>query len=152
MTLSILIPTCNDSCIGLVQALQAQAETLGGSYEIVVADDGSTDEMVLAGNAPIASLPHCRYIRREQNTGRAAIRNFLAKEAQYEHLLFIDSDMTVCRQTSSTAVSPFPSLNREGQGMGLPLSVMPTSVQQKMSIRWRSAASIPTATSIRRTS
>ena len=98
MTLSILIPTCNDSCIGLVQALQAQAETLGGSYEIVVADDGSTDEMVLAGNAPIASLPHCRYIRREQNTGRAAIRNFLAKEAQYERLLFIDSDMTVCRQ------------------------------------------------------
>lgn len=98
MALSILIPTCNDSCIGLVQALQAQAETLGNSYEIVVADDGSTDEAVLAENAPIASLPHCRYIRREQNAGRAAIRNFLAREAQYDLLLFIDSDMTVCRQ------------------------------------------------------
>ena len=42
--LSILIPTYNDACTQLVSDLQRQAERLGMErYEIVVADDGSTD-------------------------------------------------------------------------------------------------------------
>jgi hypothetical protein len=32
---------------------------------------------------------------RQENVGRAAIRNFLVKEAQYTYVLFIDSDMTI---------------------------------------------------------
>ncbi len=45
--------------------------------------------------ASIRSLPYCRYIERKENVGRAAIRNFLAKEAKYTWLLFIDSNMNV---------------------------------------------------------
>jgi hypothetical protein len=37
-------------------------------------------------------------MEREQNAGRAAIRNFLAQQAQYEWLLLIDCDMVVCRK------------------------------------------------------
>lgn len=94
--LSVLIPTYNDLCTELVMTLQQQAEKLGTSYEIIVADDGSTSEETVRKNeACIQSLPCCRFIRREQNAGRAAIRNFLAGEARYDHLVFIDADMTV---------------------------------------------------------
>lgn len=95
--LSILIPTFNDPCSTLVGNLQQQAEELGISYEILVADDGSTQHNVLEENRSINALPHCQLIERRVNAGRAAIRNFLAQQARYAWLLFIDSDMVVCR-------------------------------------------------------
>ena len=97
--LSILMPCYNNECYELVAGLHAQAESIISSgralrYEIVVADDGSTDRAVIAENAKINSLPRCRYAVRGFNSGRAAIRNFLAREARYSRLLFIDSDMS----------------------------------------------------------
>lgn len=97
--LSVLIPTFNDECLQLASQLQAQASAINGlDYEILVADDGSTDAAVVATNNGINALPHCRFIRREENVGRAAIRNFLAQEARHEWLLFIDSDMRMGRE------------------------------------------------------
>ena len=95
--LSILIPTFNDPCSTLVRNLHQQAEALGMTYEILVADDGSTQEKVLEENRSINVLPHCQLIERGVNAGRASIRNFLAQQARYAWLLFIDSDMVVCR-------------------------------------------------------
>lgn len=96
--LSILIPTYNDPCLALVTTLQQQAEEAGICYEIIVADDASTDDAVKQHNRQINLLPHCRVEQRKENVGRAVIRNFLALQAQYEWLLFVDSDMVVCRQ------------------------------------------------------
>lgn len=104
--LSILIPTYNNVCFELVKNLQAQVALLSSSaeslpssfhfeYEILVADDGSTDQTTIEDNRIINKLPLCHYIERKKNVGRAAIRNFLAKEAQYPWLLFIDSNMNV---------------------------------------------------------
>ena len=95
--LSILIPTYNDLCVRLVDDLRQQAEAAGFDYEILVADDGSTDADVIAKNSEINQWPHCQYLRQSQNIGRAAIRNHLARQARYDHLLFIDSDMTLVR-------------------------------------------------------
>ena len=92
--LSILIPIYNNDCREQVEALSRQAQAIDGlTYEIIVADDGSK-------NSPfdlksLATLPHVRLIRREQNVGRAAIRNFLAREASYQWLLFMDGDMAI---------------------------------------------------------
>ena len=73
-----------------------QCEDIEGlRYEIIVADDGSTDKHTCHINKEILELENARYILRKENVGRAAIRNFLAKEASYEWLLFIDGDMTV---------------------------------------------------------
>ena len=94
-SLSILVPTYNALCVTLVNALRLQAESSGISYEILVGDDGSTDTNVIQTNQAINDWPHCRYILRTQNSGRAAIRNFLAQQARYDYLLFIDSDMTI---------------------------------------------------------
>lgn len=95
-SLSILIPTRNDHCTELVKSLVEQASSIKNlDYEVIVADDGSTEGAVIAGNRMVGSMPNCRYIIRRENVGRAAIRNFLAQEAKNEWLLFIDSDMTI---------------------------------------------------------
>jgi len=97
--LSVLIPCYNCRCRKLVEALSVLLEKEKGRgvlcYEVLVADDGSTDNSCIEDNKPINSIDNCRYIIRGKNTGRAAIRNFLAQEARYEWLLFIDSDMVV---------------------------------------------------------
>ena len=95
--LSILIPTYNDDCRKLVGELSRQAESIGQfSYEMLIADDGSTNrQMVEQCQEAVSSLPHVRFIIRQTNSGRAAIRNFLVSEAQYPWLLFLDGDMTI---------------------------------------------------------
>lgn len=94
--LSILIPTYNGDCRQQVAALSRQAEAIGGlDYEIIVADDGSTDRSSVARCREVDQLPRCRFIDRGQNSGRAAIRNFLARQARCEWLLFMDCDMTI---------------------------------------------------------
>lgn len=93
--LSILIPTYNHDCTDLVHDLKTQAEATGIDYEIIVADDASTMPDTKAGNKKIDTLPHCRLIELSENIGRARIRNHLAKEAQYEWILFMDADAKV---------------------------------------------------------
>ncbi len=95
--LSILIPVYNYDCTSLVQGLCRQLDLLARQEEvcaeIVVAEDGSTDEAAIAPNRQIAQWPSCRYMERKANVGRAAIRNFLAQMARYDWLLFLDCDM-----------------------------------------------------------
>ena len=95
--ISILIPTFNTDCSQLIRSLHRLAERADEAvYEIVVAEDGSTDpEAIRLNEETTTALPHCRHLTRAENVGRAAIRNVLAREARYEWLLFVDSDMTV---------------------------------------------------------
>lgn len=93
MQISILLPVYNHVCIDLVRNLQQQAETCDVDYEIIVADDGSMDVSTIENNRAIADIHNCTYIIRDVNVGRAAIRNFLAKTASYEWLLFLDCDV-----------------------------------------------------------
>jgi glycosyltransferase involved in cell wall biosynthesis len=75
-----------------VTALREQLCKEAIQWEIIVADDGSDDEQMKAENRAICSLENVRLIEREVNSGRAKIRNFLACEAQYDRLLFLDGD------------------------------------------------------------
>ncbi|MBP5338570.1 MAG: glycosyltransferase family 2 protein [Prevotella sp.] len=94
--LSILIPVYNADCRQMVTELSRQAETIDGlHYEIIVADDGSSDRRCVECCREVGALPHCRFIDRGANSGRAVIRNFLATQAQYGWLLFLDCDMTI---------------------------------------------------------
>ena len=93
--LSVLIPNYNYVCLPLVRRLQSLLESAAIPYEIIVADDGSTDLQTIEANQPIATLTNCQYLIRPENVGRAVIRNILAQTAQYTFLLYIDSDLTI---------------------------------------------------------
>ena len=92
---SVLIPNYNNVCVELVTVLQRQAEALGISYEILVADDASPMKEAIRQNEDINALPHCRYIVKETNSGSAATRNFLGAQSQYPWLLFLDCDISI---------------------------------------------------------
>ena len=92
---SVLIPNYNNVCVELVTVLQRQAEALGISYEILVADDASPEKEKIGENEAINALPHCRYIVKETNSGSAATRNFLGAQSQYPWLLFLDCDISI---------------------------------------------------------
>lgn len=100
--LSILLPSYNNVCVSLVQALQRQADALRGKldkpfrYEIIVADDGSTDAACIDANRVIGDMLHCRYLRMEHNVGRAQIRNVLISESCGDYVQLIDSDLFLC--------------------------------------------------------
>ena len=98
--LSILIPVYNDVCIECVEKLAALCESRAQRfpdfvYEIVVADDASPNKQSIEANRSINTIRNCRFIEKEQNTGSAATRNFLAKESRYQWVLFLDCDMQI---------------------------------------------------------
>lgn len=96
---SVLIPTYNDRVLTQVTRLQAQlaelANTCALSYEVIVADDCSTNLAVRQENERVMALPHCRLVSLRNNVGRAGVRNRLAAEACYPWLLYVDAALWI---------------------------------------------------------
>lgn len=98
MSLSILIPTHNYRCAELVRTLQMQAENVDGlRYEIIVVDDASTDDAIRHANREVREWDCCRLIELNENLGRSRVRNFLARQAHFPTLLFLDCDVRIVR-------------------------------------------------------
>ena len=94
--LSILIPVYNWDCTQLIKDLHFQGLTLGIPYEIIVADDCSTDKDLQAKSRLVAEThENCRYFGLPHNIGRSAIRNFMADQSKYDKLLFLDCDAAI---------------------------------------------------------
>ena len=94
--LSILIPVYNWDCTQLIKDLHFQGLTLGIPYEIIVADDCSTDKELRDKSRLVAEThENCRYFGLPHNIGRAAIRNFMADKSNFDKLLFLDCDAEV---------------------------------------------------------
>lgn len=129
--LSILLPSYNNVCVSLVQVLQRQADALRDkldkpfSYEIIVADDCSTDAACIDANRVIGDMLHCRYLRMEQNVGRAQIRNVLISESRGDYVLLIDSDLFLCddnylyKYATSTADVVYGGTRIGGEGLAM---------------------------------
>lgn len=129
--LSILLPSYNNVCVSLVQVLQRQADALSGKldkpfrYEIIVVDDCSTDAACIDANRVIGDMLHCRYLRMEQNVGRAQIRNVLISESRGDYVLLIDSDLFLCddnylyKYATSTADVVYGGTRIGGEGFAM---------------------------------
>lgn len=129
--LSILLPSYNNVCVSLVQVLQRQADALRGKldkpfrYEIIVADDCSTDAACIDANRVIGDMLHCRYLSMEQNVGRAQIRNVLISESRGDYVLLIDSDLFLCddnylyKYATSTADVVYGGTRIGGEGFAM---------------------------------
>lgn len=91
--ISILIPVFRDYASWQARRLAEQCRRLEGvRWEIVIADDGSGEPWASAVDDAAAVLG-CRVLKRQENTGRAAIRNYLAREARYDTIIYIDSGL-----------------------------------------------------------
>jgi GT2 family glycosyltransferase len=89
--LSVVIPTHNGAET-LADCLNALRASSFSPIEIIVVDDGSTDD-----SAKIAERCGCRVIRLEQNIGAARAKNRGAREATGDILFFTDDDVIVAR-------------------------------------------------------
>ena len=97
MLFSIVIPTYNRlpilrKCLAALEAQQGMEP--GDQFEIVLVDDGSTDETVPWLHANKALLPHLRLVCQDHG-GPALGRNLGVAEAKGEVIVFIDSDLVV---------------------------------------------------------
>lgn len=98
MFFSVVIPTYNrkpilEKCLKALENQRFAASTAIARYEVVVVDDGSTDETVdwLKENP---AFPHVRLFQ-QNHLGPAAARNLGVKEAKGDTIIFIDSDLVV---------------------------------------------------------
>ncbi len=96
MILSVVTPTRDKRALleRTLAALRAQALPPGAEGEIVVVDDGSTDDTAawLATQAGAAGPP-LRVVSPPANVGRARARNLGAAAARGRWLLFLDDDI-----------------------------------------------------------
>lgn len=98
MFFSIVIPTYNRLPIlqKSLQALEQQQfdETLIRGYEVIVVDDGSTDDTLNWLAKEKSNLTHVITVQ-QNHGGPASARNLGVKKAQGEWIIFIDSDLVV---------------------------------------------------------
>ena len=93
MTISLLIPVCDYDIVALVHSMRSCIDKIPEFIEILIGDDGSTEEFrnkykALEGGG-------VKLVVSDKNIGRAAIRNRLASEASGDFLLFIDADAMI---------------------------------------------------------
>ena len=91
--LSIVIPARNES--GNIVALVDEIDTaLAGlaPFEIIVVDDGSTDETAAVLTARIRTLPHLRLIRHDRSGGQSAAVHTGVLAAKAPIVLTLDGD------------------------------------------------------------
>jgi len=92
--LSILIPIYNRNVTKLVDGIQKQCQKAKIDYEIICFDDLS-EEKYKKENIVLSNYFKVNYTELSKNLGRAKIRNWLAKSASYETILFLDCDSKV---------------------------------------------------------
>jgi GT2 family glycosyltransferase len=92
--LSILIPTYYYNATHLVQDLHQQAVETGIDFEILLLINGS-DTQSLEFHRNLETLKGVKLLELPTMAARSVARNFLAGQAKYDYLLFIDCDSEV---------------------------------------------------------
>jgi len=91
MTISIIIPTYNraEDCARAVESCISQ---LGEYDEIVVVDDGSSDNTLEVLQSYVDRLPGIVRVFSQENAGVGVARNTAIREAVGEYIVLLDSD------------------------------------------------------------
>lgn len=94
--LSVLLPCYNRDCVAQIRLLSEQVFLLvqeGVSIEVLVLEDGSTQDERITANARACQAAGFRHLARATNCGLAVTRNELMRLACHEWLLLMDCDL-----------------------------------------------------------
>ena len=89
--MSVVVPTYNRERT-LPRALDSVLAQTYADFEVLVVDDGSTDQTAALAAEYEARDERVRYLRQSQNAGVSAARNRGLREARGEFVAFLDSD------------------------------------------------------------
>nr|QNO41819.1 undecaprenyl-phosphate 4-deoxy-4-formamido-L-arabinose transferase [Methanosarcinales archaeon ANME-2c ERB4]QNO42775.1 undecaprenyl-phosphate 4-deoxy-4-formamido-L-arabinose transferase [Methanosarcinales archaeon ANME-2c ERB4] len=90
-TVSVVIPTCNRAHL-IGRAIQSVLNQSYQDFEIIVVDDGSTDDTEGEIKEFQKRDKRVRYIRHENNKGGSAARNTGIKSAEGDYIALLDDD------------------------------------------------------------
>ncbi len=90
----------------LERAVRSALAQLHRPLEIIIVDDGSTDETPELGRRLAAESPSVRYVRQE-NAGLSAARNTGIRAARHPFVAFLDADDEWLPAMLSTAIAAF---------------------------------------------
>lgn len=92
--ISVIIPCYNDGRY-LPEAVRSVEKCDKDSYEIIIVDDGSSDEKTAEVLGSMEKRGH--RVFRIKHKGQSAARNFGVKKAKYDYLLFLDADNKIIK-------------------------------------------------------
>ncbi|ESW93845.1 hypothetical protein X770_01995 [Mesorhizobium sp. LSJC269B00] len=88
---TVIIPTYNRLPYLLKAVASVTAQTFG-DWELLIVDDGSTDDTLAAITALSLAEPRLRILRNPGTSGPAGARNAAIREARGRYIAFLDSD------------------------------------------------------------
>lgn len=105
--ISIVIPAYNEAgVIGeTIRRLDRYFDDTGLVYEIVVVDDGSTDETAAVVSGLIESMPRLHLISNAKNAGKGAAVRTGVLDSRGEVVAFVDADLPYSIQSVGDAVA-----------------------------------------------
>lgn len=90
--LSVIIPCFNAASLIGAQLAALADQAYDGVWEVIVADNGSTDDTLAVARRFQGRLPRLRIVDASERKGAAHARNVGARAASGDHLIFVDAD------------------------------------------------------------
>ncbi len=99
MFVSVIVPTYNrrsilEKCLPAIAHQDLGEDSLIDDWEVIVVDDGSTDDTIVWLTQTVVNFPRIRWFR-QNHLGPAAARNLGLEKARGDTIVFIDSDLVV---------------------------------------------------------
>ncbi len=113
MDLSIIIPFLNEeeSLPELIEWIERVVQKNGYQYEVILIDDGSTDDSWKKVCEARQKNPHIKGIKLQRNYGKSAALNEGFKAAQGDYVMTMDADL----QDSPEEIPELMQMIRDGQ-------------------------------------